>query len=63
MRLPTKLQVFANFWPKNCYNPLSPPILSRFLSARLFFVPQVENDVEGLQFLDVAEIQEGCVVV
>ena len=25
MRPPTKLQVFANIWPKKCYNPLSPP--------------------------------------
>jgi hypothetical protein len=41
---PTKLQVFANFWPKKCYNPLSAPLLSRFTSARLFSVPQVENE-------------------
>ena len=31
------------FDPKKCYNPLSPPILSRFISARLISVPQVEN--------------------
>ena len=45
MRPPTKLQVFANFWPQKCYNPLSPhpPVLSRFISAKLFSVPQVEN--------------------
>ena len=29
--------------PKKCYNPLS---LSRFISARLFSVPQVENEVK-----------------
>ena len=46
MRPPTKLQVFANFWPKKRYNPLSPPKLSRFISARLFSVPQVENEVK-----------------
>jgi hypothetical protein len=31
---------------EKCYNPLSPPVLSRFISARLFSVPQVENEVE-----------------
>ena len=43
---PTKLQVFTNFWPKQCYNALSlpSPVLSRFISARLFSVPQVENE-------------------
>ena len=33
--------------PKTCYNPLSPPLLSRLISARLFSVPQVENEVKG----------------
>ena len=47
---PTKLQVFANFWPKKCYNPLSPPGLSRFISAGLFSVPQVENEVKRTPF-------------
>jgi len=46
MFLPTKLQVFANFWPQKCYNPLSPPVLSRFISARLFSVPHGENEVK-----------------
>jgi len=32
--------------PKKCYNPLSHPLLSRFISARLFCVPQVENEVK-----------------
>ena len=43
---PTKLQVFANFWPKKCYNPLSPFVFSIFTSARLFSIPQVENKVK-----------------
>ena len=43
---PTKLQVFANCWPKKCYNPLSLPVLSRFISARLFPFPQVKNEVK-----------------
>jgi len=31
---------------KRGYSPLSTPILSRVISARLFSVPQVENEVE-----------------
>ena len=58
MRQPTKLQVFAKFWPKKCYNPLSPPVLSRFISARLFSVLQVENEVKRIPLAVVAEIQE-----
>ena len=44
--------------PKKCNNPLSPPVLSRFISAKLFSVPQIEMKLKGLQFADVAEIQE-----
>jgi len=58
MRPPTKLQVFASFRPKKCYNPLSPPVLSRFISASLFSVPQVENKVKRTTLCGVAEIQE-----
>ena len=36
--------------PKKCYSPLSSPILSRFISARLFSVPQIENEVKSTQF-------------
>jgi hypothetical protein len=32
--------------PKPCYNPLSPPVLSRLISARLFSLPHVENEVK-----------------
>jgi hypothetical protein len=46
------------FYPKKCYNLLSPLVLSRFISARLFSVPQVENEVKKLHFADVAKIQE-----
>jgi hypothetical protein len=38
--------------------PFITRVLSRFISARLFSVPQVENEVKGLHFADVAEIQE-----
>ena len=43
---------------KKCYNRLSPPVLSRFISARIFSVPQVENEVKRAPLCDVAEIQE-----
>ena len=42
---PTKLHL-PIFDPKKCYNPLSSPVLSRFISARIFFVPQVENEIK-----------------
>jgi hypothetical protein len=41
------------FDPQKCYNPLSSPVLSRFISARLFCFPHVEREVA-----DVAEIQK-----
>ena len=44
--LPTNLQVFANFWRKKCYNPLSSTVLSRFIFARLFSFLHVENEVK-----------------
>jgi len=59
MRLLTKLQMFANFLShQKSYNPLSPPMFSRFISARLFSVPQVEDELKGLHFADGAEIQK-----
>jgi hypothetical protein len=41
-----------------CYNPLSPPALSGFISARIFSVPQLKMKLKGLPFADVADIQE-----
>jgi hypothetical protein len=42
-----KAKVFANFWPKNILQPsITPRTLSRYNSARLFSVPQVENEVK-----------------
>jgi len=50
MRPPTKLQVSANFWPPNNVTTIfSPTVLSRFISARLFSVPQVEKAVKRAQ--------------
>jgi hypothetical protein len=34
-----------DFLNQKSYNPISPLILSRFISTRLFSVPQVENEV------------------
>ena len=36
--------VFQFLTPQKCYNPLSPPVFFRFISARIFSVPQVENE-------------------
>jgi len=58
MRPPTNLQVFANFLPKKCYNPLSPPVPSRFISVRIFSFPKLKMKLKGLDFADFAEIQE-----
>jgi hypothetical protein len=43
---PTKVHFLPVFDPKICYNLLSPPVLSRFISTRLFSVPQFENLVK-----------------
>jgi hypothetical protein len=54
----TKLQVFANFLPKNMSQPFKTPVLSRFISARLFSVPKLKMKLKGLHLADVTEIQE-----
>jgi len=48
MRPPKKLQVFANFWPQKMLQTFITllPVLSRFISNRLFCVPHVENEVK-----------------
>jgi hypothetical protein len=38
-----------------CYHH---PTLSRFISTRLFSIPQVENEVKRTYFVHVSEIQE-----
>jgi len=57
MRPPTTLHFLPVFFTQKCCNALSTPVLSRFISAILFSVPQVKNEVKGLHFADVAEIQ------
>ena len=44
MRPPTNLQVSVNFLFKKMLQPFITPILSRFISARLFSAPQFENE-------------------
>jgi hypothetical protein len=57
---PTKLQVLPIFDPPKMLHPFitPPPVLSRFISTRLFSFPQVENKAKRFHFADVAEIQE-----
>jgi FMN-dependent NADH-azoreductase len=40
------------------FQPFITPVFSRFISARLYSVPQVEIEAKRLHFVDVAEIQE-----
>jgi hypothetical protein len=42
---------------KKCYNPLSPSVLSRCISATLFFFRKLKMKLKGIHFADVAEIQ------
>ena len=58
MRLPTKLQVFAKFWPKKCYNHLSPPYAPDLSLPNYFLFPKLKMKLKGLHFADVVEIQE-----
>jgi hypothetical protein len=58
MRPPTKLQEFDNFDPTKVTILYHPPILSRFISARLFSVLKLKMKLKGLHFVDIAEIQE-----
>ena len=60
MRPPTKLQVFANFWPQKCYNPLSTPLptLRMYLRHTIFCSPSWKMKLKGLHSADGAEIQE-----
>ena len=46
MRRPQSCKCLPIVDPKKCYNPLSPPVLSWFISVRLYSVPQVEKEVK-----------------
>jgi hypothetical protein len=59
MRPPTKLQVFANFLPKNVTTLYSPPRYSPDLSPPDYFlVPKLKMKLKGHHFADVGDIQE-----
>ena len=49
------LQIFET---KNVTNLYPSPVLSRFISARLYSVPKLKMKIKELHFADVAEIQE-----
>jgi hypothetical protein len=57
-RLPTRLQVFAIFDPKNCYNPLSPPYSPDLSLPGYFLFPKLQIKLKRLHFADIAEIQQ-----
>ena len=59
MRPPTKLQVFANFWPqKNVTTLYQPPYSPDLSPPDNFLFSKLEIKLKGLHFADVAEIQE-----
>jgi histone-lysine N-methyltransferase SETMAR len=58
MRPPTKLQVFAKFHPKKCYNPLSPPYSPDLSPPDYFLFPKLKMKLKGLHLVGVTEIQE-----
>jgi len=59
MRTPTKLQVFANFLtPKNVTTPYQPTYSPDLSPPDYFLFPKLKTKLKGLQFADVADIQE-----
>ena len=60
MRPPTKLQVFANFWPppkKNVRTLYHPPYFPDLSPPDYFLFPKLRMKLKGLHFADVAAIQ------
>jgi hypothetical protein len=55
---PPSCKCLTVFDEKKSYNPLSPPVLSRFISADYFLFPKLIMKLYGLHFADVADIQE-----
>jgi len=59
MRPPTKLQVFANFWPKKFLQPFITPLtLPIYLRQTCFLFLKLKMKFKELHFADLAEIQE-----
>jgi len=55
---PTKLQVFANFGPKYVTTFYRSPYTTDLSPTDYFLFPKLEMNVKGLNYADVAEIQE-----
>jgi hypothetical protein len=58
---PQNCKIFLIFYPKinvTTFYHIPPPVISRFISDRLFSFPQVENEVKNLHFADVVKIPE-----
>jgi hypothetical protein len=53
-----KAESVCQFLTQKCNNLLSLPVLSRFISAKYFLFLKLKIKFKGLQFADVAEIQE-----
>jgi len=61
MRPLTKLQAFANFWPKKMLQPfITPRSLQNYLhqTTWYFLFPKLKMKLKGLHFAGVAEIQK-----
>jgi hypothetical protein len=59
---PSTLQVFANFLPKKCYNPISPPYSPDLPLPDYLLFPKLKTKLKGLNFTDVVEMQEAVKV-
>jgi hypothetical protein len=59
MRLPTKMQVFANFLPQKMLQPsITPHAVWIYLHQTNFLFPKLKIKLKGPHFAGVAEIQE-----
>ena len=58
MHPPTKLQVFANFWPQRMLQLSIIPVLSDLSLPDYFLFPKLKMKLRGLHSVHVAEIQE-----
>ena len=55
---PTKLQMFANFWPKNFITLYQTPYSTDLSPTDYFLFPKLKMKLKGLHCVDVAEIQK-----
>ena len=59
---PIKAAIVCQFLTQKILQSSVTPVLSRFISSRLFSVPQLKMNLKGLHFVDVAKIQEAVIV-